>query len=100
MTTPLLLDAIGIAKSFSGVPALHDGRLSLRAGSVHALCGGNGAGKSTLLNVLMGVLPGDAGTLRIDGQETFFRSPHDALQAGIVMISGDNLVIDDGYTVQ
>src|SRR6218665_2148572 len=39
----LLLHAQGIAKSFTGVAALRDGRLALRAGSVHGMCGGNGA---------------------------------------------------------
>ncbi|MGO7845272.1 sugar ABC transporter ATP-binding protein, partial [Rhizobium johnstonii] len=43
----LLLDVEGLKKSFGGVEALRDGRFELRAGSVHALCGGNGAGKST-----------------------------------------------------
>ena len=43
----MLLSAKEITKAFSGVPALRDGRLNLRAGSIHALCGGNGAGKST-----------------------------------------------------
>ena len=37
----LLLSARGIGKSFSGVPALRDGQLSLRPGSVRALCGAN-----------------------------------------------------------
>ena len=52
MATPLLLQAEHVAKAYAGIPALRDGRLSLRAGSVHALCGGNGAGKSTFLSIL------------------------------------------------
>ena len=55
MATPLLLQAEHVSKAYAGVPALRDGRLSLRAGSVHALCGGNGAGKSTFLSILMGI---------------------------------------------
>jgi putative xylitol transport system ATP-binding protein len=83
----LLLRASGIAKSFSGVPALRDGRLSLRHGSVHALCGGNGAGKSTFLNILMGILPRDAGSIQVNGQEVIFQTPKQALQAGISIIT-------------
>jgi putative xylitol transport system ATP-binding protein len=83
----LLLSARGIAKSFSGVPALRDGQLSLRPGSVHALCGGNGAGKSTFLNILMGILQRDAGSIQVNGQEVVFQTPKQALQAGISIIT-------------
>ena len=62
-TSNHLISAFGVAKSFSGVPALLDGRIELRRGSVHALCGGNGAGKSTFLNILMSLLRPDAGTI-------------------------------------
>jgi len=82
-----LLEATGIAKSFGGVPALRDGRLTLEAGSVHALCGGNGAGKSTLLNVLMGILRRDGGMVRIDGREVDFTSPGQALAHGLAIIT-------------
>src|SRR6218665_2361636 len=84
---PLLLHAQGIAKSFNGVAALRDGRLALRAGSVHALCGGNGAGKSTFLNILMGLLRRDAGTLQVDGVAVDFASPAEALAARISIIT-------------
>jgi putative xylitol transport system ATP-binding protein len=83
----LLLSARGIAKSFSGVPALRNGQLSLRPGSVHALCGGNGAGKSTFLNILMGILQRDAGSIQVNGQEVVFHTPKQALQAGISIIT-------------
>ena len=82
-----LISAEGVAKRFNGVPALKDGRLSLRAGSVHALCGGNGAGKSTFLNILMGILRRDAGTIRVRGADVDFASPAEALAAGISMIT-------------
>jgi putative xylitol transport system ATP-binding protein len=83
---PLVL-AHGVAKSFNGVPALRDGRLELKAGSVHALCGGNGAGKSTFLNILMGILQRDAGSIQVRGREVNFAGPNDALQARISIIT-------------
>jgi len=86
-TTQLLLMAKGVAKSFSGVPALRDGRLNLRPGSVHALCGGNGAGKSTFLNIVMGILQRDRGVIHIGGKEIFFSTPRQALEAGISIIT-------------
>ena len=84
---PTLLEARGVTKAFSGVPALSNGQLDLRAGSIHALCGGNGAGKSTFLNIVTGILRRDKGTIRFKGKEVDFHSPKDALNAGISIIT-------------
>lgn len=81
-----LLEVEGLRKSFGGVAALSDGRFQLRAGSVHALCGGNGAGKSTFLKILMGIHPRDAGSIRRRGKEVTYSSPAEALAAGIAII--------------
>ena len=86
-TAGLLVSAQGVAKSFNGVPALRNGCLSLKPGSVHALCGGNGAGKSTFLNILMGILRRDAGTVQVRGQEADFANPAEALAARISIIT-------------
>ena len=82
-----LLEANGISKDFSGVPALRDVSLSLAAGEVHALVGENGAGKSTLINILAGLLQPSAGSLLINGAEQRFAGPHASQQAGISVIS-------------
>ncbi len=81
-----VLEMRGIVKRFGGVRALKGVDLELRAGEVLALLGENGAGKSTLMNVLAGVIPPDAGTIRIDGEERRFSSPSDAQAAGVAMI--------------
>ncbi len=83
----ILLRAEGLTKSFNGVPALRNGRLILRRGSIHALCGGNGAGKSTFLSIVMGLQRRDAGTLECHGRKVEFTSPRQALHAGISMIT-------------
>jgi len=82
-----LLHATGVAKSFDGVPALNNGCLTLRAGSVHALCGGNGAGKSTFLNIVMGILRRDSGQIFLRGQPVDFTAPRQALAQGIAIIT-------------
>ncbi len=92
---PPLLEAQGVAKSFAGVRALRDGRLVLRAGSIHALCGGNGAGKSTFLGILMGLLQRDAGRIAVCGQEVAFASPAQALAAGVAIITQELSPIAD-----
>lgn len=82
-----ILRVSALTKSFNGVPALRDGRLDLRYGTVHALCGGNGAGKSTFLNILMGLLVPDSGTIEIEGRVRQIRTAHDALSLGISIIT-------------
>lgn len=84
--TQTLLEVMGLKKHFGGVAALSDGRFTLKAGSVHALCGGNGAGKSTFLTIVMGIQQRDAGVIRVQGKEVVFDKPSDALAAGISII--------------
>jgi putative xylitol transport system ATP-binding protein len=81
-----ILEVEGLAKSFSGVPALIDGRFRLEPGSVHALCGGNGAGKSTFLKIIMGLHERDAGAIRRNGREVHFANPSQALHNGIAIV--------------
>ncbi len=78
-----LLEAPAISKRFSGVTALSEVDLTLRAGEVHALVGENGAGKSTLIKVLTGVYWPDDGELRYLGEPVRFPRPADAQAAGI-----------------
>lgn len=83
----LLLAANGVRKTFNGVRALEDGRLNLRPGSVHALCGGNGAGKSTFLATLMGITRRDGGEILLRGTPVDFTAPAQALQHKIAIIT-------------
>jgi ABC-type sugar transport system ATPase subunit len=82
----VLLEAEGIEKSFPGVRALDGVSLRVRAGRLVALLGENGAGKSTLMNILAGVFPPDAGTIRRDGHPVRFAHPQQAQAAGIGIV--------------
>ncbi len=82
-----LLEARGLRKAFDGVPALEDGQLNLRRGSVHALCGGNGAGKSTFLSIVMGIVRRDAGEILLEGRPVDFQTPAEALANRIAIIT-------------
>ncbi len=94
ISTEVLLAAEGITKTFPGVRALEDVSLRVRAGRLLALLGENGAGKSTLMNVLSGVFPPDAGTIRLgDGESVSFANPHAAQARGISIVHQElNLV--------
>jgi simple sugar transport system ATP-binding protein len=76
----------GIVKRFPGVLANSGVNFDVSAGEVHALLGENGAGKSTLMRQLYGLYQPDEGDILIDGRAHAFRSPADAIRAGIGMI--------------
>ncbi|WP_432460702.1 MULTISPECIES: sugar ABC transporter ATP-binding protein [unclassified Agarivorans] len=82
----VLLEMRGITKSFPGVKALDNVRLTLREGRVMALMGENGAGKSTLMKVMFGIYQRDSGNIFYRGKAVEFSGAKDALEAGVSMI--------------
>tara|TARA_Y100000815_G_scaffold246376_1_gene245931 strand:- start:71 stop:1576 length:1506 start_codon:yes stop_codon:yes gene_type:complete len=80
-------------KAFRGVPAFENVDFALGRGEVHALLGENGAGKSTLTKVIAGVHTLTAGRLLVDGEETTFRNPSEALAKGIAMVYQENSLV-------
>ncbi len=57
MAGKYVLEATGIAKSFSGVTVLNGAELCIEPGELHALMGENGAGKSTLMKISQNLSP-------------------------------------------
>lgn len=85
--TEVVLEAAGLSKSFSGIPALKDGTITLRRGSITGLVGENGAGKSTLLSLISGNLRPDNGRLEIDGVHVTHFTPATLLQQhGVALV--------------
>lgn len=85
MVTPLI-SMLGITKKFPGVIANNKIDLELYPGEVHALLGENGSGKSTLMSILTGLYQPTEGKILVDGKETQFSSPADAISSGIGMV--------------
>ncbi|MFD9567268.1 ABC transporter ATP-binding protein [Streptomyces sp. NPDC059994] len=88
----------GITKRFPGVVANKDIDITVKKGTVHALCGENGAGKSTLMKILYGMQKPDEGTITIDGEQAVFHSPADAIARGIGMVH-QHFMLADNLTV-
>ena len=79
-----MLSAHNVSKSFGGFQALNGCSIDIGAQSITGIIGPNGAGKSTLFNILGGLFPPDAGTLRFDGQDIAGRRPDELARLGLV----------------
>ena len=86
MEQDILLQMVGISKSFPGVKALDNVSLNVHSGTVHALMGENGAGKSTLMKCLFGIYSKDSGHIYLEGKEIDFKSSREALDNGVAMV--------------
>ena len=83
MSTPILLEAIGIKKYYGKFAALGGVDLKVRANTVHSVIGPNGAGKTTLFHMLTGTKTVSAGRIVFDGQDVTHVPDHRRVQRGI-----------------
>lgn len=100
LTPAPILEARKVSKRFYGIQALDQVSVAIFPGEVLAIIGENGAGKSTLMKVLAGVYIPDSGSVLVDGVETVFQTPADAMSSGIGLIHqelnlAENLSITD-----
>jgi simple sugar transport system ATP-binding protein len=82
-----------VGKSYGAIRALDGIDLRVNAGEVACVLGDNGAGKSTLIKIMSGLHGHSEGTLRIDGEDTHFSSPREALDRGIATVYQDLAVV-------
>lgn len=83
MSTPILLEAIGIEKYYDKFAALGGVNLTVRANTVHSVIGPNGAGKTTLFHMLTGTKTVSAGRIVFDGHDVTHEPDYRRVQRGI-----------------
>ena len=81
------LTAKNVHKRFGGAIALNGVSIDLSGGEIHALVGANGAGKSTLARIIAGHLKADKADIAIDGEPVLIRSPREAINLGVTMVT-------------
>ncbi len=77
------LEISGLRRAFYGVEVLRGVDFSVREGSFTGLIGPNGAGKSTLFNVVSGLYPAEAGTVRFAGMDITASRPDALVRTGL-----------------
>lgn len=84
-----------ITKNYGSFRALRGINLDVEAGRVTCILGDNGAGKSTLIKVLSGIHQASSGTMLIDGTETTWASPREAIDNGIATVHQNLAIVDE-----
>ncbi|MEW5863366.1 MAG: ABC transporter ATP-binding protein [Pseudomonadota bacterium] len=79
----MVLELKGVTRHFGGVRAVDGLDLVVPEGSIFGLIGPNGSGKSTTVNLVTGLFPLTAGTIRFRGETLDDLPTHRRLQKGI-----------------
>ncbi len=81
--TALQVEHLGRGTEFQDIS------FSVRHGEVVALAGLIGAGRTEVAEAIFGAKPADRGRIAVDNREVQIRSPHDAIAAGLALLTED-----------
>ena len=70
-------------------PIVNNVSFKLRKGEILGFAGLVGSGRSEVMRALFGADPVLSGTVKLDGKEVNFKSPGDAIEAGIALCPED-----------
>ena len=80
------LELANLEVAYGGVPAVRGLSLTVAPGEIVGLIGPNGAGKSTTLHAIMGLVPAQAGDIRLDGESLRGRKPESIARRGVALV--------------
>ncbi|MGD8430079.1 MAG: ABC transporter ATP-binding protein [Ectothiorhodospiraceae bacterium] len=78
-----LLELEDVTRHFGGVTAVDNVSLRMDQGQIFGLIGPNGAGKTTLFNLISGVMPPNAGRVRVLGEDVTGLPPYRIVDRGL-----------------
>jgi len=81
-----MLDISGLKTGYGETRVLHGLDLSVASGRVHAVLGRNGVGKTTMLKAIMGLLPAQEGTLRLEAEDIAGLRPEQRARLGLAYV--------------
>lgn len=82
-TSPSLLEAHGLMKTYGGRTVVNQVELSVREGEIVGLLGPNGAGKTTSFYIIAGLIPADAGVVSFAGKDISTLPMHKRARLGM-----------------
>ncbi len=85
---PPVLEVSHLKKS----PVLKDISFHLRKGEILGITGLMGSGRTLLANCLFGQVEPDSGEIKVDGKVVHFKTPNDAMNAGISLIPENRMI--------
>ncbi|MFB9066612.1 LPS export ABC transporter ATP-binding protein [Pseudofulvimonas gallinarii] len=78
-----MLSAQGLRKRYKARDVVRNFGMHVAEGEVVGLLGPNGAGKTTCFYMIVGLVPTDAGSIRLDGEDITRQPMHERAQRGI-----------------
>lgn len=75
----------GLGKRYGAIKAVDGLSMTVPNGGVHGFLGPNGSGKTTTIRMLLGLIPADAGTMRLFGEPVPARLPQVIDKVGAIV---------------
>jgi branched-chain amino acid transport system ATP-binding protein len=90
-----MLELEGLEVRYGAAPAVRGLGIQLEQGEIVGLIGPNGAGKSTTLHAIMGLIPAQAGDVRLEGRSIRGYSPEAVARSGVALVPEGRRIYSD-----